>query len=302
MICIRVKRKNGFSIIEFLAVFAILLIIFVISATVFITLQGKSNLDNNNQQMIGLLRLARQKTLSSESASRYGVYFDDTVSPNQYTLFKGSSFTLRDPAFDDVHNLSKNIEIYEIDLSGGKEVIFSRITGEAFPSGNLKTRITESPSETAVVYIDNSGRVDTALSASPSADNLVKDSRHVHFDLGWSIQSATVLKFYFPAFGQTQTISMADYFNLLKTEFDWSGTFPVGGADQDFQVHTHLIDPLTHPYTRLCIHRDRNNGKNNQEVIIYVVDGGIDKEIVHYLNDAQSTVIQGLYTESFEIQ
>ncbi len=95
---------------------------------------------------------------------------------------------------------------------------------------------------------------------------------------------------------------MADYFDVGKTEFNWQGSFSVGGTDQVFQIHTHILDPLAPPYTRLCVHRDRNNGKNDKEVIIYITDEGVDKEIAHYLSDASAIVIQGAYSQSFETQ
>jgi hypothetical protein len=112
--------------------------------------------------------------------------------------------------------------------------------------------------------------------------------------LGWSIQNATVLKFKFsgPEPDQIETVDMAPYFNVDKTEFNWnneSSPFVVNGANQVFRIHTHTSNTL------LCIHRDRNNGKNNQEVIIYIVDGGLDKDIAHYLADANDTVEKGFY-------
>jgi len=63
-----------------------------------------------------------------------------------------------------------------------------------------------------------------------------------------------------------------------------------------FQIHTHSLDVSN---TLLCIHRDRNQGKNNQKVVIYIVDGGIDKEIAHYAGD---TVSNGAYGGIMEVQ
>ena len=60
-------------------------------------------------------------------------------------------------------------------------------------------------------------------------------------------------------------------------------------------MHTHFITPATFPYTRLCIHRDRNNGKNNQEVTVYIIDSGTEKDIAHYSADTNDKVDQGFY-------
>jgi hypothetical protein len=55
--------------------------------------------------------------------------------------------------------------------------------------------------------------------------------------------------------------------------------------------------------TLLCIPRDRNDGKTNQEVIVYIVEGGIDKEIAHYyLVDSEDTVDEGAFGGTKEVQ
>jgi len=166
--------------------------------------------------------------------------------------------------------------------------------------GSLSLRLKAEPQKTKTIYIENSGQVRLTPPSIPSDENRIKDSRHVHFDLGWSIQDATTLKFYFPNIPQTETIDMAVYFNAEKTEFDWDGTFSVGGADQVFRVHSHSLNVSN---TLLCIHRDRNEGKNTEKVIIYIIDGGTEKDIAHYLADATDTVEKGFYVDNpMEIQ
>ena len=90
---------------------------------------------------------------------------------------------------------------------------------------------------------------------------------------------------------------MAAYFDAGKTEFNWSGTFTVDGIDQPLQIHTHSLGAAN---TLLCIHRNRNQGKNNQEVFIYIVDGGVEKEVAHY--SSNGTVTEGAYGGTKEIQ
>lgn len=292
---------TGFTFVELLVVVGIAVILLAITIVSFKAFHRKSDLDNASQEILTILRLAQNKTLASEGGSKYGVYFDNSSSPHQYILFKGNSYGSRDISFDEVYKLAKIVEISQINLGGSLETVFSRVEGRAFPSGNVGLRLTTDVTETRTIYIEESGLVSLSSVLAP-ADGRVTDARHVHFNLGWSIQTATTLKFYFPNIPQTETIEMMAYFNPAKTEFDWRGTFVVGGVDQVFKVHTHFLDPLTTPYTRLCIHRDRNNGKTDQEVIIYIVDGGIDKEIAHYLADAADTVNEGIFGGTKEIQ
>lgn len=284
-------KKRGFTLVELIFVIAIIIILLLISLVVLFSEREKSYLGNNAQGVINVLRLARNKTIASEQAISYGVHFDKTSSPNRYILFKGQRGTSDDIIFE----LSRPVKFKEINLTSD-DVIFSRVTGAATPAGNIKLGLISDPSQTITIYIDASGKIDFATTAPiPSPDPRVSDSRHVHFNLGWSIQNATTLKFFFPATGQTVTVDMANYFNADKTNFDWSGSFIVpaaGGTEQKFRIHTHLLSDTN---TILSITRDRNNGKNDKEVSISIDE----KEIAHYQD---GTVTQGLWVNTMEIQ
>jgi len=292
------KNNFGVTLTESIITIGILVILITISIPVFRLFQRNSDLNNSTEEVINTLRLAQNKTLASEGASQYGVDFDDTSSPHRYTLFKGSDYASRDVSLDEIYRIPETVEIYEIDLGGGNEVIFDRITGMTSQSGHVFLRLKTDMTKTKTIYVTGSGQVSLDVPSIPT-DGRTQDSRHVHFDLGWSIQNSTDLKFYFPNIPQTEIIDMADYFNVSKTEFDWEGVFSVGGVDQVFQVHTHSLDAFN---TLLCIHRDRNNNQSDQEVIVYIIDGGIDKDIAHYLADAVDTANKGFYANTMETQ
>lgn len=291
------KNNFGVTFIESIVTIGIIIILLLISVPGFLFFQRRSEINNSLEELINVLRTGQNKTLASEEASQYGVYFDITTSPHQYTLFKGPNFASRDGSFDKVYNLPERIEIYQISLNGN-EVVFEKITGNASPDGNLSLRLITNPEEIKTIYIESSGQIGLTVPSVPSVGR-IKDSRHVHFNLGWSIRDAATLKFYFPNILQTEQIDMANYFNAGKTEFDWEGAFSVGGVDQVFRIHTHFLDAVN---TSLCIHRDRNNGKSNQEVIVSIVDVGVDKDIAHYLADADDTIIVEAYGGTKEVQ
>lgn len=289
------KNNTGVTLVELLVVVAVFVILAATSVQVYFSFQKKSELTNSVEELVSVLRLSRNKTMASETASNFGVHFESV----KFVLFRGTSYN---PSATDneIHNLSKRVEIYEINLSGGgAEVIFNRVTGETNQTGTISLRLKDdvSQTETAVVY--SSGEVTTSQESLPDDAARIKDSRHVHFNLDWSIQNATNLKFYFSALSQTEIIPMIDYFNFDKTAFDWEGKFSVGGTDQVFQIKTHSLDSFS---AVLSVHRDRNQGKNNQEVRIYIVDNGIDKEIAHYLANPQDAVEKGTYVNTMEIQ
>lgn len=289
---------RSFTLIEVLIIIGIMAILMALTVPVYNSFQKELDLNNSAEEIINILRVAQNKTLASEGASQYGVYFFDSA-PYQTVMFKGENYVSRDSSFDKIYKLPSATEIYEINLAGGgSEVVFNRINGETSQAGNLGLRLINEPSKIKIIYIENSGQIALSSVSSPSNDRL-EDSRHIHFNLGWSIQNATLLKFYFPDISQTEQIDMLNFFNVGKTDFNWQNTFSVGGTDQIFQVHTHSLDAFN---TSLCIHRDRSQGRTNEEVIIYIVDGGLDKDIAHYLADAADSVSEGSYGGTKEIQ
>jgi len=288
--------KQGFTIIEFLIVLSVLIIIITISAGAFSFLIKKSDLDSSTNNIINILLLARNKTIASEQAKQYGVYFDISSSPHRYILFQGPSYASRAVSFDEIYNLSAAIEFSNLVFSGsGNEVVFNRLDGRTDNSGNLVIRSLKA-NETRDIYVYSSGQI-SFKPESNSGIGLISDSRHVHLNLGWNIIGATTLRFDFINASQVKEISMADYFS--GTEFNWSGEFLVNNKIQKFKIHTHQLEPIT----ALCIHRDRDDNKNNEEVYIYIIQGGIEKEIAHYDNNQYATVYKGSYVwNQMEIQ
>jgi len=174
-------------------------------------------------------------------------------------------------------------------------VVFKRLDGSTNNYGSLTIQ-SLSINETRNIYIYSSGEISTQ-SESVSGLGRISDSRHVHFNLlNWSITGATTLKFDFINAGKTELVSMADYFS--GDSFDWEGQFTVNNKLQKFRIHTHQLNPTT----LLCIHRDRNEEKNTEEVYVYIVQDSIEKEIAHYLADADDTVEKGLYVSTMAKQ
>lgn len=280
--------KKGFSLIEFLIVFGVLIIIFTFSIAAFFVLTKKSDLDVSFDNIISTLNLARNKTLASEYADKYGVYFDVLSSPDRYILFKGQNYVSRDPVFDEIHLLPVNIVISSLGFNGStSEIVFNRLDGNTLNFGSL-TISSLRTNESREIYIYLSGEV-SARSVSVPTVGRISDSRHVHFNLGWSMNGATSLKFNFINAGQIELIPISEYFS--SASFDWEGEFTVNGITQYFVIHTHQLEPITN----LCIHRDRNGEVNNEEVIVYIVHDETDKEIAHYDDDQSATVNKGIY-------
>src|SRR3989344_5489870 len=86
-------QNGGFTIIEIIIVIAIFSILAASGATPLLFLKNKNALVNAAEGSVSLLAEARARTLSSKSASRYGVHF----APDRAVLFKGVSFNANDP-------------------------------------------------------------------------------------------------------------------------------------------------------------------------------------------------------------
>ena len=280
--------KKGFTLIEFLIVIVILMVMIILSVSMFSFFMKKSDLDSVVNNIISVVNFAKNKTLASEGAKQYGIYFDTVANPDRYILFQGSSYALREISLDEIHNFPVKIEISSFSFAGlGSEVVFNRLTGTTGNSGSLIVS-SSATSSSKTIYIYPSG--ETSLNPeSASGFGRIADSRHIHFSLGWNIINATRLKFDFINAGQTREVAMTDYFSI--DDFNWEGEFTINSRIQRFKIHSHQLSPTT----ELCIHRDRDEEKNNEEVYVYIIQGGVEKEIVHYDNDQSATAYKGNY-------
>lgn len=290
--------KKGFTIIEFLSVFALLVVLLTFAVLAFKILIKEADLQNVSKELVSVLRAAKNKTLASENLSQHGVHFEN----NRHILFKGDVYNLADPA-NEIHNLPSGIQISSINLAGGvSDVVFQRVTGKTNSTGTISVSLTSDPAKVKTLCV-----APFALSfcGSAPAGGRVQDSRHAHFNLGWSIGTSTSLKFQFlgPEPDQIEIVAMDVFFNFDKTSFDWNNSqspFVVNGAKQVFRIHTHFLDAAN---TILSVHRDRNDGKNTESVKIFIIDSLIEKEIAYYKADAADSVEAGVYVfNGMEIQ
>lgn len=251
------QNKLGFTFIELLiviAVLAVLAAIFVSTRTFF---SLRPDLDNSIEEVVSALELAQSRTLASEGLNQYGVHFDTATVPNQYVLFKGSGYDVRDVASDMVFNIPNTIEIYSISLGGSDEVVFKRVTGLSSQSGSISIRLKNDPAKNGTIYVEESGRVGRAAPSTPP-DTRVKDSRHVHSDYSRIIDTVTEKITLTFGGGATQDIIIAN--NLQGGQVYWEGEIVVDGSTQKIKIHTHR---LNNPDTQFCIHRDpRYNDKS----------------------------------------
>ena len=253
---------KGFTLIELLVVTAIITLLVVIALARFTTFGRQINIDLASQQLISALQLARNQTVASEDETVYGVHFE----ANKYVLFKGSDYVTSTDTKE--FNLDK-AEIYEINLlpAGSSNVVFTRIRGSTQNTGNIRVRLIAEPSRTKNILINSLGQVSLEEAVSPTGTR-IGDTRHVHLDFGWSMQSSTTMSLIFSDPGNPdviQNINISDY--IAGGKFDWEGTVGVYGEDQTLRIHSHLLNVSN---TILSGHRDR---RYNTKALEIRVDG-----------------------------
>lgn len=278
---------KGFTLVQLLVVMSIFIILTLIAVPSIRSFQRESDLNNSAEEIINTLRLAQNKTISSEGASQWGVYFSTTTDYHQYTLFKGSDYNSRATSSDETHKLPKSVKIYGINLAGENEVVFARLTGTINQSGSISLELENDPSKTKTVYIENNGQVRLTSLSSPSDTNRIKDSRHVHFDYSWEIVTSTeslVLTF---EDSVTETIVIAD--NLRDGQIYWEREVDVEGEIQKLKIHTHR---LNNPDSQFSIHRDRRDNNKTLKIEIPSDSSGF---LIDYSADGLITTKASFY-------
>lgn len=264
---------RGFTLVELLVVMAISALLVGGAVVSWGNLRAGSGLAAAADSVRATLEQARLQALARQDDAGWGVKVDT----NSVTLFKGPIFAAGEAA-NRIVNLPAGVKIQTISLeNGGSEVLFDGLTGTTTP-GSVVVAAGDEPSQQKTIYIARSGVV--TLSASVAVAKSLTDSRHLHFDLGWSIQSSSQIVFRFSSPDDTRTVLMSPYFNADKTSWDYTGTFSVGGQTQKIRVHTHSLSPSS---TLLSVERNRMNNTVALEILID------SKSIVSYTSDGTAT-------------
>ncbi len=279
---------KGFTLLEIIIVVAIVSAVGAIGIVSIRSFQQFADIDAAANQIVAVLREARDRTAATDAATAYGVRFE----ADRYVRFLGPAYD-EGAATNAVYFLPPALELFDINLGGDSEIIFSSLDGSADQAGSTSVRAVDDPSEFRTIEIFSTGAVGIAGTVEPTGARIT-DSRHVHFDLGWSIRNSNTLTLRFsdpPNSDTVENVAIADYMNQGETKFDWSGTVAVGGEAQKLRVHTH---ELTEFETVLSVHRDR---RFNTKALEISIDG---QEIASYESDGTATV--GFFGGAMEIQ
>lgn len=289
------KNSAGFTLFEVIITIAILSFLAAVSVYGYVNFKKSSDLNNNVQEFASVLRTAQNKTLSSEDYnSRYGVYLNTSVSPNQYVLFKGDNYAGRDISFDQVYFLQNTIEFYGLSLGGGSEIVFDRMTGATENSGNVSIRNKADTSQSKTIYVASSGAVGFVLPVNSSDANRIKDARHIQFNYNRTIDTATeniTLNF-----NNTKTEIIPISLHISTGELQWRGVVNVEGADQIIEINTHQ---LNNPNTIFSVYRDR---RYNNKSLKITISGDGSGSLAEFPADGLTAISLSAYVSDFNVE
>ena len=288
------KFERGLAFPEILIVIAILGALAALIFSIGGAFGGKTALANNAQEIINDLRLAKEMTIASDREASWGIYFSMDA-PDQYTLFKGVSYAARDVSFDQVHNLSGKIEISSISLTGGgQEVVFDRITGQTLQGGTVSLRLKSDLAQVATIRVESSGKITLGQDSAPDQADLIKDSRHVHFDYGRQVDTSTenLILIFTLADNSTmgQEIIIANYFDSGRIL--WQGEVAVDGQNQKLENLNHR---LNNPDTQFSIKRDK---RYNTKKLRIEISGDATGDLLEYSADGQTSAGTSIYAST----
>lgn len=270
--------------IELLIATAVIGILLTGAVISFQAVRSSTSLSSATDFIKAKLEKSRLSTLAKEDGSGWSVKINDS----DIVWFKGAIFSESDPD-NKTLGLPVGAKIASVNLeNSGSVVFFNALTGTTSP-GTIVVALTINPARTSTLYLSRSGQIYHL--ASDSAAKPTTDTRHLHFNLGWSIQNAGELKFRFLGSPEKiETVAMASYFNPDQTDFDYSGSFKISGQDQKMRIYTHSLNSSN---TVLSIRRSLM--ENSQPVEISIDN----KVIVSYAADNTATVgaLGGIMTQ-----
>ncbi|MEK7105240.1 MAG: prepilin-type N-terminal cleavage/methylation domain-containing protein [Patescibacteria group bacterium] len=150
------RSVKGFTLIEAVLVVAVLTL--VVGATVpkFSAFSERYQVDNKSDELTQLLRIARNKSMMSESDSPYGVHLV-TGTAGSFTLFKGATYATRDTSYDEeVHTLPNGITLGK--TVAASDVVFTKVEGSTSNAGSITVAL-QGTTVTHTISVNSAGMV-----------------------------------------------------------------------------------------------------------------------------------------------
>ncbi len=150
------RRPLGFTLLEVLIVVALTVII---GLGGFLSLSGfrqEQDLNLTAKSMVGFLRDVQSKAANQESATEWGVRFDNPASGRDaYMLFSGPAFI----AASTTVSLPASVEFSDPASGSSKDTVFAKITGLPDSAASVTIRLISNTSSTKTITINAQGAI-----------------------------------------------------------------------------------------------------------------------------------------------
>lgn len=149
---------KGFTLIELVITLGIMVFLAGIGFLFISGYKSNQNINSTSQEIVSVLRNAQNRSLSQEGGGRWGVYFSNPVSGNDfYNLFKGSSYSSSTIVSQTA--LSSGVQ-FDTPISGSSSsVVFSPVTGLPDNALTIKISLTARPSVSSTIIINQNGQI-----------------------------------------------------------------------------------------------------------------------------------------------
>lgn len=143
---------KGFSLLEFIGMFAIVLVITAVVIGGFLGFKRGSELTLAKEHALSQLREAKTRTLASRDNAAWGAHFEI----DRVILFK-ETYSASAPTNETIV-MPSSVEINTIALAGGgSDVMFKRLTGETNQIGTITLRLKNDTEKTRTITIKPTG-------------------------------------------------------------------------------------------------------------------------------------------------
>lgn len=153
---------RGFTLVELAIVIAITIILAVMSAPIYGSLQMRAQLGESSAQLVQSLRSARELAVAGQNSEAHGVYLDfDGVGSDSYLVYQGQSFVTRDKNFDQRFALEKTLSFVNVNLKLANDDIdvnFSQ--GLGLPNNVGSFKLVHTAQGERVINVNSNGLVE----------------------------------------------------------------------------------------------------------------------------------------------
>jgi len=119
--------RKGFTLLETLIVIGVMAIIAVAGLSLNSGLWRKNALDNTNQEIISLLNLARQKSISQEGGYQWGVHFENPANDRGFYALYYNSYSSSTQS--EIRYLSDPVIFISPTTSDSLDILFNKLIG-----------------------------------------------------------------------------------------------------------------------------------------------------------------------------